>query len=69
MRTDFHRLTVARVDELTDDSAAVTFQVPPELRDAFAFSPGQSLTVQRGDRAPLVLDLCAGRTGTANRRA
>ncbi len=49
MRTDFHRLTVARIDPLTDDSAAVTFRVPPELHDAFAFAPGQSLTVKRGD--------------------
>jgi ring-1,2-phenylacetyl-CoA epoxidase subunit PaaE len=48
-RTDFHRLTVARVDPLTDDSAAVTFAVPAELREQFAFAPGQSLTVRRGD--------------------
>jgi ring-1,2-phenylacetyl-CoA epoxidase subunit PaaE len=43
----FHRLAVARVDPLTDDSAAVTFAVPAELRDRFAFRPGQSLTVRR----------------------
>ena len=49
MRTDFHRLTVARIDPLTDDSAAVTFRVPPELHDAFAFAPGQSLTLKRGE--------------------
>jgi ring-1,2-phenylacetyl-CoA epoxidase subunit PaaE len=47
-RTDFHPLTVTRVDPLTDDSAAVTFAVPPPLRDVFAFAPGQSLTVRRG---------------------
>jgi ring-1,2-phenylacetyl-CoA epoxidase subunit PaaE len=49
MRTDFFELTVARVDPLTDDSAAVTFAVPAELRPKFAFAPGQSLTVRRGD--------------------
>ena len=48
-RTEFHPLTVARVDRLTDDSAAVTFDVPPPLADRFAFAPGQSLTIRRGD--------------------
>ena len=48
-RTEFHPLTVARVDQLTDDSAAVTFEVPPQVLDAFAFAPGQSLTIRRGE--------------------
>ena len=46
-RTEFHRLTVARVDPLTADSAAVTFDVPPGLAERFAFAPGQSLTIRR----------------------
>jgi ring-1,2-phenylacetyl-CoA epoxidase subunit PaaE len=46
---DFHALTVARVEPLTDDSAAVTFAVPAKLRSAFAFAPGQSVTVRRGE--------------------
>ena len=45
----FHPLTVSAVDRLTADAAALTFAVPPALRDAFAFKPGQSLTVRRGD--------------------
>ncbi len=44
----FHPLTVAAVDPLTDDAAAITFDVPGSLRDAFAFKPGQSLTIRRG---------------------
>src|ERR1700759_5436118 len=48
-RTEFHRLTVARVDPLTADSAAVTFDVPPGLAERFAFAPGQSLTIRRGE--------------------
>ena len=48
-RTDFHVLTVARVDALTDDAAAVTFAVPAELRETFAFRPGQSLTIRHGE--------------------
>jgi ring-1,2-phenylacetyl-CoA epoxidase subunit PaaE len=47
-RTDFHPLTVVRVDPLTDDSAALTFGVPPGVADRFRFAPGQSLTVRRG---------------------
>jgi ring-1,2-phenylacetyl-CoA epoxidase subunit PaaE len=47
-RTDFYPLVVAAVEPLTDDSAAVTFDVPADLRDTFAFAPGQSLTVRRG---------------------
>jgi ring-1,2-phenylacetyl-CoA epoxidase subunit PaaE len=47
-RTEFHPLTVARVDPLTDDSAAVTFDVPPALAGRFAFAPGQSLTIRHG---------------------
>ena len=47
-RTDFYPLTIARVEPLTDDSAAVTFEVPPPLAGRFVFAPGQSLTVRRG---------------------
>jgi ring-1,2-phenylacetyl-CoA epoxidase subunit PaaE len=43
----FHSLTVADVEHLTADSAAVTFAVPARLRDAYAFKAGQSLTLRR----------------------
>jgi ring-1,2-phenylacetyl-CoA epoxidase subunit PaaE len=46
---DFHRLTVKRVEPLTDDSAAITLAVPGALADAFAFAAGQTLTVRRGE--------------------
>ena len=51
-RPEFHRLSVARVEPLTDDAVAVTFDVPPELAEEFAFRPGQALTLRRvdGDR-------------------
>jgi ring-1,2-phenylacetyl-CoA epoxidase subunit PaaE len=45
----FYPLTVSAVDRLTADAAALTFAVPPDLRDVFAFRPGQSLTVRHGD--------------------
>jgi len=43
----FHSLTVAGVERLTADSAAVTFAVPAQLREAYAFKAGQSLTLRR----------------------
>jgi len=43
----FHPLRVARVDRLCDDAAAITFDVPTDLADAFAFEAGQSLTLRR----------------------
>jgi ring-1,2-phenylacetyl-CoA epoxidase subunit PaaE len=43
----FHALTVADVEELTDDAVAVTFAVPADLSEEFAFVPGQSLTLRR----------------------
>jgi ring-1,2-phenylacetyl-CoA epoxidase subunit PaaE len=45
----FYSLTVADVERLTADSAAITFAVPGELAQTFAFAAGQSLTVRRGD--------------------
>jgi ring-1,2-phenylacetyl-CoA epoxidase subunit PaaE len=51
-RPQFHPLRVAEVQRLTDDAVAVTFDVPPDLADDFAFRPGQALTLRRvdGDR-------------------
>jgi ring-1,2-phenylacetyl-CoA epoxidase subunit PaaE len=46
-RPTFHELRVTDVDRLTDDAVAVTFAVPDELREAFAFEAGQHLTVRR----------------------
>ncbi|CAN5574257.1 phenylacetate-CoA oxygenase/reductase subunit PaaK [soil metagenome] len=46
-RATFHELTVAAVEVLTDDSAAVTFAVPDDLTAEFAFKAGQALTLRR----------------------
>ena len=43
----FSSLKVSSVDRLTADSAAVTFEVPDELAEAFRFQPGQHLTLRR----------------------
>jgi ring-1,2-phenylacetyl-CoA epoxidase subunit PaaE len=46
-RGAFHTLTVALVERLCDDAVAVTFDVPEDLRAAYAFEAGQSLTLRR----------------------
>jgi ring-1,2-phenylacetyl-CoA epoxidase subunit PaaE len=46
-RPQFHPLTVATVEQLTDDAVAVTFDVPPELAEDYRFKPGQALTLRR----------------------
>jgi ring-1,2-phenylacetyl-CoA epoxidase subunit PaaE len=38
---------VAAIDRLTEDAVAITFAVPAELRDTYAFRAGQHLTVRR----------------------
>jgi ring-1,2-phenylacetyl-CoA epoxidase subunit PaaE len=43
----FHALTVRKVDRLCEDAVAITFDVPPELADEFAFLAGQYLTLRR----------------------
>ncbi|HEX6967624.1 MAG TPA: 1,2-phenylacetyl-CoA epoxidase subunit PaaE [Micromonosporaceae bacterium] len=48
-RPVFHALPVAAVERLTDDAVAITFEVPSELREAFAFQAGQHVTVRRID--------------------
>jgi ring-1,2-phenylacetyl-CoA epoxidase subunit PaaE len=42
----FHRLRVAAVEPLTSDAVAITFEVPEELREDFAFQHGQHLTIR-----------------------
>ena len=42
----FHPLRVAEIDRLTDDSVAITFDVPAELSDAYRFTQGQHVTIQ-----------------------
>jgi ring-1,2-phenylacetyl-CoA epoxidase subunit PaaE len=42
----FHPLLVQSVERLTDDAVAITFEVPSDLRDDYAFQAGQHLTVR-----------------------
>jgi ring-1,2-phenylacetyl-CoA epoxidase subunit PaaE len=42
----FYPLTVAKVKHETRDAVAVTFAVPPELKQTFAYQQGQHLTLR-----------------------
>jgi ring-1,2-phenylacetyl-CoA epoxidase subunit PaaE len=62
----FRRLRVAAVEPLTSDAVAVTFDVPPELADAFRFQPGQHLTLRRvehGEDVRRTYSVCASAAG------
>lgn len=54
----FHPLRVARIEELTDDAVAITFDVPAELRDDYAFVAGQHLSIRGGDDVRRSYSLC-----------
>ncbi len=66
MLEGFSRLHVAAVDRLTDDSVAITFDVPPELADDFRFAPGQHLTLRHvadGQDLRRTYSVCASAAG------
>jgi metal-sulfur cluster biosynthetic enzyme len=68
-RSAFYPLTVKSVDHLTEDSAAVTFDVPDEYTELFDFDAGQSLTLRRiidGEEHRRTYSICAP-VGTAPR--
>lgn len=62
-RAGFHPLRVSEVEQLTDDSVAVTFAVPAELHDAYRHTPGQHLalrrTAQDGEEIRRTYSICA----------
>ncbi|WP_037363214.1 1,2-phenylacetyl-CoA epoxidase subunit PaaE [Nakamurella lactea] len=61
-RAAFHLLRVSAIDRLTDDSAAVSFEVPRHLRDEFSFAAGQHLAIRAtiaGDDIRRNYSICA----------
>lgn len=42
----FHALRISAVDPMTEDSIAVTFDVPADLRETFTFTQGQHVSVR-----------------------
>ena len=58
----FHRLSVANVERETDQSVAVTFEVPSDLKSEFSYLPGQHVTVRAeidGEDVRRSYSLCA----------
>lgn len=45
-RPTFHPLPVVGVERLTTEAAAITFAVPKDLAETYAFAPGQHLTLR-----------------------
>ena len=43
----FHTLKIASLSRPTEDSVALTFEVPDDLRDDFSFTQGQHLTLKK----------------------
>lgn len=44
---DFHEIKVAKVYKETEDCSVLTFEIPERLKDAFAFTQGQYLTLRK----------------------
>ncbi|MET8982546.1 2Fe-2S iron-sulfur cluster-binding protein [Streptomyces sp. NPDC004539] len=58
----FHALRVAEVERLTDDSVALTFTVPEELREAYRHTAGQHLALRRrvaGEEVRRTYSICS----------
>jgi ring-1,2-phenylacetyl-CoA epoxidase subunit PaaE len=46
MAPKFHALTISKISPESDDAVAISFDVPKDLRAAYAFQPGQYLTLR-----------------------
>lgn len=46
MSTEFYPLTIAKVERLTKDAVALTFDLPADLADTFKYIQGQHLTLK-----------------------
>ncbi|MDJ0941933.1 MAG: phenylacetate-CoA oxygenase/reductase subunit PaaK [Kiloniellales bacterium] len=59
----FHALTIAEVARETEDAVVVTFDLPPELAEAYAYVQGQHLTLRRdidGEDVRRNYSICSG---------
>ncbi|MDM7463564.1 phenylacetate-CoA oxygenase/reductase subunit PaaK [Tepidimonas taiwanensis] len=66
----FHPLTVKRVSPEAAGSVAVTFDIPPALRETFRFEPGQYLTLRTrldGQELRRNYSICCPRSRLAER--
>jgi ring-1,2-phenylacetyl-CoA epoxidase subunit PaaE len=59
----FHDLTVRRIEPDTAEAVIVSFDVPPPLRETYAFTQGQYLTLRKsidGEDLRRSYSICAG---------
>lgn len=60
---EFRSLKVSKLAKETDDAVCVSFEIPPKLKQDFAFSHGQYLTLKTkidGDEVRRSYSICAG---------
>jgi ring-1,2-phenylacetyl-CoA epoxidase subunit PaaE len=63
MSIAFHELEIVDVRRETADAVSIAFTVPPELREAYRFEPGQHLTLRSildGTEARRSYSICTG---------
>ena len=63
--TTFHSLTVANVEPETRDAVTITFAIPDALCSAYAFRPGQHLTLKTrlgGEELRRCYSICRSRS-------
>src|SRR5262252_11013723 len=59
----FHRLRVGNVRRETRDAVSISFELPPDLASAYAFAPGQYLTLRAiidGEDLRRSYSICSG---------
>ena len=59
----FHPLTVIDIRRETEEAVSILFSVPPALRDAYRFAPGQYLTLRtriEGEELRRSYSICSG---------
>lgn len=57
-RATFHPLRVEGIEAITDDSVALTFEVPEELRADYTWTAGQHLTIRGPDEVRRSYSIC-----------
>ena len=65
----FHELRVTEVASLTNDSVAITLDVPSELAETFTYLPGQHVTLRRvidGEDVRRSYSICAAAATTSS---
>jgi len=63
MAIEFHRLKITDIRRETPDAVSIAFAVPPSLREAYRFQPGQHLTLRtdrNGEDIRRSYSICAG---------